>query len=82
VLTEACKAYRRGSQVAPSSETGRWTDDQDDPDSAADPMPAEDQIEDDDDDPEGAYRAMMTKAEELAAERGITQAQAFERMLW
>jgi hypothetical protein len=79
-LTEACKAYRRGSRVAPSSETGRLTDDDDDPDSAADPMPAEDQV-DDDDDPEGAYRALMRKAEEVAAERGITQAQAFEKLL-
>ena len=41
-------------------------------------MPAEDQI-DDDDDPEAAYCALMRKAEEIAAERGITQAQAFER---
>jgi hypothetical protein len=57
------------------------TDDDDDPESAADPMAAEDQIDDDDDDPEGAYRALMTKAEELAAERGITQAQAFEKLL-
>jgi hypothetical protein len=73
-LTEARKVYRRGSEIAPSSE-----DDDDDPDSAADPMPAEDQI--DDDDPEAAYRALMTKAEELAAERGITPAQAFEKLL-
>jgi hypothetical protein len=43
-------------------------------------MPAEDQI-DDDDDPEAAYRALMRKAEELAAERGITPAQAFEKLL-
>jgi hypothetical protein len=43
-------------------------------------MPAEDQI-DDDDDPEAAYCALMRKAEEIAAERGITQAQAFERLL-
>ena len=27
------------------------------------------------------YRAMMRKAAELAAERGITQAQAFEKLL-
>jgi hypothetical protein len=76
-LTEARKVYRRGSKVAPSSETGRWTDDGDDPDSVADPMAAEDQI-DDDDDPEAAYRALMRKEEELAAERRITPAQAFE----
>jgi hypothetical protein len=80
-LTEACKVYRRGSQVAPSSETGRPTDDDDDPESAADPMAAEDQIDDDADDPEAAYRALMRKAEELAAQRGITQAQAFEKLL-
>jgi hypothetical protein len=40
---------------------------------------AEHQI--DDDDPEAAYRALMRKAEELAAERGITPAQAFEQLL-
>jgi hypothetical protein len=34
-----------------------------------------------DDDPEAAYRALMGRAEELAAERGITQAQAFEKLL-
>jgi hypothetical protein len=73
-LTEACKVYRRGSQVAPSSDTGRVTDDDDDPDSAVDPMAAEEQFEDDDD-PEAAYRALMRTAEELAAERGITEAQ-------
>jgi class 3 adenylate cyclase len=44
-----------------------------------DPIPAEDQM--DDDDPEAIYRAMMQNAEGLAAERGITQAQAFERLL-
>jgi hypothetical protein len=79
-LTEACKVYRRGSQVAPSVETGPPTDDDDHPDSVADPIAAEDQF-DDDDDPEAAYRALMTKAEQLAAERGITQAQAFEKLL-
>jgi hypothetical protein len=79
-LTEACKAYRRGSRVVPSSDTGRLTDDDDDPDSVADPMPAEDQL-DDNDEPEAAYRALMWKAEELAAERGITPAQAFEKLL-
>jgi hypothetical protein len=36
---------------------------------------------DDDDDPEAAYRALMRNAEEIAAERGITQAQAFEKLL-
>jgi hypothetical protein len=77
-LTDACKAYRRGSQVVPPSDTGRLTDDG--PESAADPMAAEDQI-DDDSDPEAAYRALMTRAEELAAERGITPAQAFEKLL-
>ena len=41
-------------------------------------MPAEDQI---DDDPEAAYGVMMRKAAEIAAERGITQAQAFEKLL-
>jgi hypothetical protein len=80
-LTEACKVYRRGSGVAPSSDTGRLTDDDDDPDSAADPMAAEDQIDDDDDDPEAVYRALMAKAEQLGAEQGITQAQAFEKLL-
>jgi hypothetical protein len=80
-LTEACRVYRRGSQVAPSVETGPPTDDDDDPDSAADPTEAEDQFDNDDDDPEAAYRALMRKAEELAAEQGITQAQAFERLL-
>ena len=45
-----------------------------------DPTPAEDQC-DDDDDPEAAYRALMGRAEELAAERGITPAQAFEKLL-
>jgi hypothetical protein len=80
-LTEACKVYRRGSRDAASPDTGRLTDDDDDPDSAADPMPAEDQFDDDDDDPEAAYRALMRKAEWLAAERGITQAQAFEKLL-
>jgi hypothetical protein len=79
-LTEACKVYRRGSRDAAPSDAGRPTDDDDDPESAADPMPAEDQI-DDDDDPEAASRALMTKAEELAAELGITQAQAFEKLL-
>ena len=54
------------------------TDDRDDPESVADPIAAEDQLDDDDDDPEGAYRALMQKAEALAAERGITQAHAFE----
>ena len=44
-------------------------------------MAAEDQIDDDADDPEAAYRALMRKAEELAAQRGITQAQAFEKLL-
>jgi hypothetical protein len=78
-LTEARTVYRRGSQGAPSSDTGQLTDD-DDRDSAVDPIPAEDQI-DDDDDPEAAYRALMRKAQEIAAERGITQAQAFERLL-
>jgi hypothetical protein len=78
-LTEACKVYRRRSQVAPSSETDRWTDDRDDTDSADDPTAA-DQI-DDDDDPEAAYRALMRNAEELSAERGITPAQAFEKLL-
>jgi hypothetical protein len=78
-LTEACKVYRRGSQVAPSSDTGRLTDDDDDAEAVDDPTAAEDQI--DDDDPEAAYRAMMRKAEELAAERGVTPAQAFERLL-
>ena len=34
-----------------------------------------------DDDPEAAYRALMGRAEELAAERGITPAQAFEKLL-
>ena len=58
-LTEACKVYRRGSRDAASSETGRLTDDDEDPDSAADPMPAEDQFDDEDDDPEAAYRALM-----------------------
>jgi hypothetical protein len=80
-LTEACKIYRRGSRDAASSDTGRLTDDDDDPDSVADPMPAEDQVDDDDDDPEAVYRAMMRKAEEFAVERGITQAQAFEKLL-
>jgi hypothetical protein len=80
-LTEASKVYRRGSRDAASSDTGRLTDDDDDPDSPADPTPAEDQIDDDDDDPEGAYHAMMRKAEQFAAERGITQAQAFEKLL-
>jgi hypothetical protein len=80
-LTEACKVYRRGAPVAPSSDTGRLTDDDDDPDSAADPMPAEDQFDDDDDDPEAAYRALMRKAGEFAAEQGISQAQAFEKLL-
>jgi hypothetical protein len=81
-LTEACKVYRRGTSVDPFSETGCLTDDDDDPESAADPVPAEDQIDDDDDDdPEAAYRALMTKAEQIAAERGITPAQAFEKLL-
>jgi hypothetical protein len=79
-LTEACKVYRRGSRDAASADTGRLTDDDDDPDPAADPTAAEDQI-DDDDDPEAAYRALMRKADGLAAERGITQAQAFEKLL-
>src|SRR5271165_2788928 len=52
-LTEACKVYRRGSQVAPSVESGRPTDDDDDPGAAADPMAAEERF-DDDDDPEAA----------------------------
>ena len=78
-LTEACKAYRRGSRDAASSDTGRPTDDDDDLDSATDPIAAEDQV--DDDDPEAVYRSMMQKAEELAAERGITPAQAFEKLL-
>jgi hypothetical protein len=80
-LTETCKAYRRGSRDAGSSDTDRLTDDDDDPEAVADPTPAEDQVDDDDDDPEAAYRAMMRKAEGLAAERGITQAQAFEKLL-
>jgi hypothetical protein len=82
-LTEACKVYRRGSRDAASSDTGRLTDDDDDRESAADPVPAEDQFDDDDDDddPEAAYRALMRTAEELSAERGITQAQAFEKLL-
>jgi hypothetical protein len=42
-------------------------------------MPAEDQV--DDDDPEAVYRALMGKAEELAAKEGITQVQAFEKLL-
>jgi hypothetical protein len=79
-LTEACKVYRRGSRDAACSDSGGPTGDDDDPDSAADPIAAEDQV-DDDADPEAAYRALMTKAEELAAERGITQAQAFEKLL-
>jgi hypothetical protein len=78
-LTEACKVYRRGSRDAASSDTGRPPDDDDDTDSAADPTAADDQI--DDDDPEAAYRALMAKAERLAAERGVTQAQAFEKLL-
>jgi hypothetical protein len=44
------------------------------------PIAAEDRI-DDEDDPEAAYRALMRKAEGLAAEWGITQAQAFEKLL-
>jgi hypothetical protein len=76
-LTEACKVYR---EIAPSSDTGRLTDDDDDPEAVDDPMAAEDQI-DDDDDPEAAYRLLMGQAAELAAERGITQAQAFEKLL-
>ena len=79
-LTEAYKVYRRGSQVAASSDTGRLTDDGDDSDSAADPIVAEEQF-DEDDDPEVAYRELMQKAEGLAAERGITPAQAFETLL-
>jgi hypothetical protein len=57
------------------------TDDDDDLDSVADPVPVEDQLDDDGDDPEAAYRALMRKAEELAAARGTTQAQAFEKLL-
>ena len=45
-LTEACKVYRRGSRDAASSDTGRLTDDDDGPESGADPTAAEDQIED------------------------------------
>jgi hypothetical protein len=78
-LTKASKVYRRGSRDAASPDTGCVTDD-DDLESAADPMPAEDQI-DYDDDPEAVYRTMMRKAEEFAVERGITQAQAFEKLL-
>ena len=59
--------------MAPPSDS----DDRDDPDSAADPIAAEDQFDDDDDDPEAAYRALMRKAGEFAAEQGISQAQAF-----
>jgi hypothetical protein len=80
-LTEACKVYRRGAPVAPSVKAGPSTDDDDYPDSAADPIPAEDQFDDDDDDPEAAYRALMRKAGEFAAEQGISQAQAFEKLL-
>jgi hypothetical protein len=80
-LTEACKAYRRGSRDAASSDTGRLTDEEDDPDAVDDPMPAADQIDDDNDDPEAVYRELMSKAAELAAEQGITQAQAFEKLL-
>jgi hypothetical protein len=79
-LTEARKVYRRGSRDAASSDTVRPTDDDDDPEAVGDPTPAEDQC-DDDDDPEAAYRALMGRAEELAAERGITPAQAFEKLL-
>jgi hypothetical protein len=79
-LTDACKVYRRGAPVAPSAETACLTDDDDDLESAADPIAAEDQLEDDDD-PEAAYRELMWRAGELAAERGITQAQAFEKLL-
>jgi hypothetical protein len=79
-LTEACKVYRRGSQVALSSDTGRLTDDDDGPESAADPMPEDDQL-DDDADPEAAYRALMRTAEKLSAKEGVTQAQAFEKLL-
>jgi hypothetical protein len=44
-----------------------------------DPIAAEDQVHDDD--PEAAYRALMEKAEKLAAQRGVTPAQAFEKLL-
>jgi hypothetical protein len=78
-LTEACRVYRRGSRDAASSDTGRPTSDDDDPEAVDDPIAAEDQV--DDDDPEAAYRALMEKAEELAVQRGVTPAQAFEKLL-
>jgi hypothetical protein len=43
-------------------------------------VPAEDQF-DKYDDPEAAYRALMRTAEKLSAKEGVTQAQAFEKLL-